>query len=77
MNQINYDAMTDEELKRHFLLSRDRESFQAYMDRRYAKPRQVLIEASELEELPFDEQVKLIDERMRSQFGDVLESGNE
>ena len=76
MSKINYDAMNDEELKHYFLKHRDDESFHAYMDRRYAKPRQVLIEAGELDCLPFDEQLKIVGERMRSQFGDTLDSSN-
>lgn len=58
MSQINYDAMTDDELRHHFLRYRDRKSFHAYMDRRYAKPMTVLIKAGELDQLRFDEQLK-------------------
>lgn len=75
MNKINYDAMADDELKRHFLEHRDDESFHAYMDRRYARPRRVLIEAGELDHLSFDEQLKLVEERLRSRFGSAPEAG--
>lgn len=39
MSQVEYAAMTDQELKRYILEHRDdREAFHAYMDRRYARP---------------------------------------
>lgn len=68
----DFSAMSNQELRRYFIEHRDTESFHAYMDRRYAKPRQVLIEAGELDHLPFEEQVKIVEERMRSHFGDTL-----
>ncbi|MBW4511350.1 MAG: hypothetical protein KME64_33285 [Scytonematopsis contorta HA4267-MV1] len=44
MTQINYAAMTDEELKRYFLAHRDdNEAFYAYMDRRKSRPRRAVI----------------------------------
>ena len=55
MSETNYGAMSNDELRNHFLKHRNDESFHAYMDRRYASPRQVLIEAGELDNLPFDE----------------------
>jgi hypothetical protein len=70
MNKIDYAAMTDQELKQYFLSHRnDDAAFQAYMDRRHARPRTVLIEAGELENLPFDQQINLVDQRMRSHLG--------
>jgi hypothetical protein len=70
MNKIDYATMTDQELKRYFLSHRDdNEAFQAYMDRRHTRPRKVLIEAGELENLPFDQQINLVDQRMHSHFG--------
>lgn len=68
---VDFNAMTDDELRRYFLEHRDTESFHAYMDRRYAKPRQVLIEVGELDNLPFIEQLKLVEERMRQQFPEL------
>jgi trans-aconitate 2-methyltransferase len=44
MNNVNYAAMSDRELKRYILTHRDdREAFYAYMDRRRSRPRQVTI----------------------------------
>jgi hypothetical protein len=69
MDKIDYAAMSDQELKQYFLTHSDDEAaFQAYMDRRYARPRKVLIQSEELDNLPLDEQMRLIDERMHSQF---------
>ena len=65
--------MTDQELKRYMLDHRDdQEAFHAYMDRRNARPRKVLITA-EAAKLPFDEYGKLFDQRMREHFGDELD----
>jgi hypothetical protein len=72
MNKIDYAAMTDRELKQYFLSHRDDdEAFQAYMDRRHTRPRKVLIKAGELENLPFDQQINLVDQRMRSHLGNL------
>lgn len=39
MSNVNYEMMTDQELKLYLLDHRDdREAFYAYMDRRYARP---------------------------------------
>lgn len=74
---IDYNSMTDQELKRYMLDNRhDREAFHAYMDRRATQPKKVLITAQEAK-LPFDEYMKLATERMRSHFGNALESNNE
>ena len=44
MNNVNYAAMSDRELKRYILTHRDdREGFYAYMDRRRSRPSQVTI----------------------------------
>lgn len=44
MNQVNYAAMSDQELKHYFLTHRDdREAFYAYMDRRHNRSRGVAI----------------------------------
>lgn len=44
MSQINYETMTDEELKQYILSHRDdRAAFHAYLDRRHARPNQTVI----------------------------------
>lgn len=63
-----FESMSDQELKQYFLQHRDEDSFHAYMDRRSLRPKRVLIEAGELDRLSFDEQVKVVEERMRSHF---------
>lgn len=43
MSQVNFDAMSDEELKRYFLANRQDESaFQVYMDRFNQRPKSVI-----------------------------------
>lgn len=66
-----FDSMTDVELRQYFLKHRDDESFHAYMDRRYARPRKAILSLEELEGLPFDEQVKIVESRMRSHFKEL------
>lgn len=74
---VNYNSMTDEQLKRYMLDHRDdRQAFYAYMDRRHARTKKVLITASEAL-LPFDEYMKLSQERMQAHFGDRLSPRNE
>lgn len=63
MNQ--FDSMTDAELKQYFLEHRDDESFHAYMDRRASRPKRVILSADEAK-MPFDEQIRLVEERLRS-----------
>jgi len=64
--------MSDQELKRYFLDHReDQEAFHAYLDRRHARPQKVIIEAGELEALPWDEQVKVTEERMKAHFPEL------
>lgn len=74
---VDFNKMTDQELKRYMLDHRDNQkAFYAYMDRRHARlPQKVLI-TSEEAKLPFDEYIKLSEERMRSYFGNTLESGD-
>ncbi len=70
---IDFNKMTDHELKRYMLEHRDNTgAFYAYMDRRHARSKKVLITAKEAK-LPFDEYMKLSEERMRAQFGDALQ----
>ena len=75
---VNFDQMTDEELKRYMLDHRDdQEAFHAYMDRRHQRPKKVLITAEEAK-LPFDEYMKLSEKRLREHFGDkVMNKKNE
>lgn len=43
MSEVNFDAMSDDELKRYFLENRQDESaFQAYMDRFNQRPKSVI-----------------------------------
>ena len=52
---VDYNAMSNRELKRYMLDHRDDEkAFSAYMDRRHARPKKVLITAQDAK-LPFDE----------------------
>jgi hypothetical protein len=45
MNQVDYAAMNDQELRQYFLNNRnDQTAFHAYMDRRHARPNQTIIE---------------------------------
>ncbi|MBW4551551.1 MAG: hypothetical protein KME35_10625 [Aphanocapsa sp. GSE-SYN-MK-11-07L] len=69
MTQVNYAAMSDQELKQYCLTHRDDEAvFHAYMDRRNARPKKTLIAAGELDHLPFVEQQPIISERMTAHF---------
>lgn len=75
---VDFNKMTAQELKRYMLDHRDdQKAFYAYMDRRHARRRskKVLI-TSEEAKLPFDEYMKLSEERMRSHFGNALGSGD-
>lgn len=43
MSQVNFDVMSDEELKRYFLANRrDEAAFQAYMNRFSQRPKSVI-----------------------------------
>jgi hypothetical protein len=65
MSEINYASMTDRELKEYLLAHRDDiEAFYAYMDRRHARPPQKPIIAANEVDLPIEEQIKLINERI-------------
>ncbi len=44
-----FEAMTDQELRHHFLEHRAQASFHAYMDRRYARPNRKVISADDPE----------------------------
>ena len=71
-----FESMTDAELRQYFLQHRDDESFHAYMDRRAARPKRVIL-SSEEAKLPLDEQMKIVEERMRSRYRNALETGIE
>lgn len=65
MNPINYEQMNDKQLKAYFLAHRhDKAAFEAYMDRINQKNLQVIIAEGEIDHLPFDEQVKIIAEKL-------------
>jgi hypothetical protein len=69
MNEIDYQIMSDRELKQYFLAHRDdKEAFEAYLDRRHRKPQKILIEAGEIENLPFSEQVAIVAKRLSERF---------
>jgi len=43
MSKVNYDAMSDRELKQYFLAHKDdKAALQAYLDRRNQQPRKVI-----------------------------------
>ncbi|MEM8638096.1 MAG: hypothetical protein AAGG51_04635 [Cyanobacteria bacterium P01_G01_bin.54] len=48
MSQMNFDAMSDVELKRYFLSNRqDQAAFQAYMDRFSQRPKSLIASLSD------------------------------
>ncbi|MEW5861122.1 MAG: hypothetical protein AB1861_27725 [Cyanobacteriota bacterium] len=56
MSQINYDAMSDAELKQYFLKHRgEQAAFQAYLDRLNQRPRRII---ASLSDPNFDEKVQ-------------------
>jgi len=56
MSRINYDAMSDAELKQYFLKHRgDQVAFQAYLDRINQRPRRIIASPDDPD---FDEKVQ-------------------
>lgn len=56
MSQVNYDSMSDSELKQYFLKHRgDRVAFQAYLDRLNQRPRKIIASPNDPN---FDEKVQ-------------------
>ncbi|MEH2368148.1 DUF6887 family protein [Nostoc sp.] len=56
MSRINYDLMSDVELKQYFLKHRgDRAAFQAYLDRINQRPRRIVASPNDPD---FDEKVQ-------------------
>ncbi len=56
MSRINYDAMSDAELKQYFLKHRgDQAAFQAYLDRINQRPRRIIASPNDPD---FDEKVQ-------------------
>ena len=56
MSLINYDALSDDDLKQYFLKHRaDRAAFQAYIDRLHQRPRRIIASP---EDPDFDEKVR-------------------
>ena len=75
---VDFNKMTDQELKRYMLDHRDdQKAFYAYMDRRHGRRFKKVLITSEEAKLPFDKYMKLSEERMRSHFGNALGSGDE
>jgi hypothetical protein len=69
MSKVDYQAMSEQELKQYFLAHRDDiEAFEAYMDRRHQKKQKVLIEAGEIDNLPLSEQTAIIARRLGKRF---------
>jgi hypothetical protein len=78
MSKINYEVLTDQELKQYLLSHRDdQEAFYAYMDRRRQKKKNVLIEAGEIDNLHFEEQVAIVSERLSKRFVQFPKQGND
>jgi hypothetical protein len=56
MSQVNFDAMSDAELKRYFLANRqDQAAFQAYLDRFSQPPKSIIASPSDPD---FDEKIQ-------------------
>jgi hypothetical protein len=56
MSRVNYDAMSDAELKQYFLKHRgDQAAFQAYLDRINKRPRRIIASPSDPD---FDDKVQ-------------------
>lgn len=56
MSRVNYDSMTDSELKQYFLRNRaDQAAFQAYLDRVNQRPRRIIASPGDPD---FDEKVQ-------------------
>ena len=70
MSNVNYQTMSDRELKQYLLTHRDDKiAFETYMDRRHRRKTQnILVEAGEIDNLPFPEQVKIVAERLSQRF---------
>lgn len=48
MNQVNYNAMSDDDLKQYFLQNRqDQKAFEAHLDRLNQKPRNIIASPSD------------------------------
>lgn len=56
MSQVNYDAMSDSELKQYFLQHRqDQAAFQAYLDRLNQRPHSIIASPGDRD---FDEKIQ-------------------
>jgi predicted metal-dependent RNase len=56
MSQVNYDVMSDTELKQYFLQNRqDKAAFEAYLDRLNQKPRTIIASPGDPD---FDEKIQ-------------------
>ncbi len=78
MSQINFDQMSDRELKAYFLAHRnEKEAFEAYMDRLQEKPQQVIIGATEIDNLTVAEQIQIITDRLTQQKNGPISNSQE
>ena len=69
MNPVNYNDMSDQELKQYLLENKDnKEAFYAYLDRKQQQPKQVMIGVDELDFLTREQQVELITQRLQKKF---------
>ncbi|MFN6559550.1 MAG: DUF6887 family protein [Nostoc sp. ChiSLP01] len=56
MSQVNFDSMTDAELKQYFLANRqDKAAFQAYLDRLNQRPKSIIASPGDPD---FDEKIQ-------------------
>ncbi|WP_445637045.1 hypothetical protein NSTC745_02050 [Nostoc sp. DSM 114161] len=56
MSQVNFDSMSDAELKRYFLANRqDKAAFQAYLDRLNQRPKSIIASPDDPD---FDEKIQ-------------------
>ena len=68
MSIVNYEAMSDRELKQYFLAHRNElKAFHPYIDRFHQKQPKILIKAGEIDSLPFSEQVRIIAAKLSEQ----------
>ncbi|AFZ29326.1 hypothetical protein Glo7428_0739 [Gloeocapsa sp. PCC 7428] len=75
MNRVDYNSMSDEELKQYFLKHRgDRDAFQAYLDRINQRPRRIIASPSDPD---FDEKVQAaIRQKLEAARSDIDQQSN-
>ncbi len=75
MSQINYDSMSDAELKQYFLKNRaDHAAIQAYLDRLNQRPRRII---ANLNDPDFDEKVQAaIRQKLETAKNNITQQSN-